>query len=651
MSERIGSFLAGGHGPVHTGDGDQIIINDPSELLRNAHGQTPRTIAEDQLRWLRQRFVPPSGLDEARKLLRQSGTVLLNGDPGSGRHSAAQMLLHELAKDEGTFHELTPEGERKKPYLIADHVGENDRLLLNMSTRDESLWSDIQDELSSFRQTVVERRAHLVVVLPDRLAHRLDPPFQRFRADIDRPSGREVLRRYARLSGIAPDETAVLPADLVSYLDRNPPLRDIAALAHYLARARTASPGPGGFPKWCDEALGAMTDRAKQAADDVASLRGGPQRALLLSTAMLHGAHADAVHRATRDLLRTVGHPDDPVPPLERADLAERFRSINAERDAKGRVRFTGLGYAPAVRTHFWATMPELRRHFRVWVGSTVELRTLTQDNRDRLIARFAEQCLRTERPGDLVTLVEQWTGSAPADASLRTIRQRAAAHSLEHGLTHESWGHYFRTKTYDWSRERRLAPGLAEVLVGVCGEVMAVRYPDQAMVRLHHLARRERGTTTARDALLRLVSDDRRLHHRLLDRLDRGIALAEWPADVDLFLALADSVPARPSLVTGSGMRRQWAACWRAALQLRPRGAWSAPMERWLAVASEDSRYREGLLSVLVDSGGGRSDLLSLLYVATRDWARSAESPSDHSPRTDLADRFLQMIDAAQGL
>ncbi|MEU3355459.1 hypothetical protein [Streptomyces sp. NPDC037389] len=649
MRERIGSFLSGGQGPVHTGGGNQIFITDPGDLLRNTYGQTPRTIAEDQLRWLRQRFVAPSGLGEARELLRQSGTVLLNGDPGSGRHSAAQMLLYELAKDGGAFHELTPEG--KKPYLIADYIGENDRLLLNMSTRDEDLWSDVQDELSSFRRTVVERRAHLVVVLPHRLVHRLHPPFQQFRADIERPSGREVLRRYARLAGIDPGETATLPADLVSYLDRKPPLREVAALAHYLARAHASSPGAGGFPRWCEEALGAVTDRAKQAADDVASLREGPQRALLLSTAMLHGSHADAVHRATGDLLRAVGYPDDPVPLLERADLAERFKAINAERDPEGRVRFTGLGYAPAVRAHFWGTMPELRAHFRTWVGGAVELRTLTQGNRDRLIARFTEQCLRTERPSDLVTLVERWAGSAHADTALRTIRQRAAAHSLEHGLTHESWGHFFRAKIYDWSRERRLATGLAEVLVGVCGEVMAVRHPDQAMVRLHHLARRERGTTLARDALLRLVRADRRLHRRLLDRLDRDIAQADWPADVDLFLALADSVPSRPSLVTASGMRRQWVACWRAALQQRPRSAWNELMERWLTVASEDSRYRDGLLSVLVDSGGHRSDLLSLLYVATRDWACSAESTPGRSRRADVADRFLQMIDAAQGL
>ncbi|WP_425472842.1 helix-turn-helix domain-containing protein [Streptomyces botrytidirepellens] len=37
-----------------------------------------------------------------------------------------------------------------------------------------------------------------------------------------------------------------------------------------------------------------------------------------------------------------------------------------------------------------------------------------------------------------------------------------------------------------------RLSEPLAHVLVEVCAEVIAVQHPDQALVRLHHLARRE---------------------------------------------------------------------------------------------------------------------------------------------------------------
>jgi hypothetical protein len=131
-----------------------------------------------------------------------------------------------------------------------------------------------------------------------------------------------------------------------------------------------------------------MADRGPQVAKHVAAMTGGPQRALLLTTAMLHGAHADAVHSATTLLLHAVDHPMDDRPPLEHADLAMRLEEASAGLTQHGAVRFKELEYDTAVRTHFWDHRPDLREHLGTWVGRTVELTdpVLSPDDRHHVV-------------------------------------------------------------------------------------------------------------------------------------------------------------------------------------------------------------------------------------------------------------------------
>ncbi|KNB49877.1 hypothetical protein [Streptomyces caatingaensis] len=637
------------HGNVHAGTGPQINIT-AAGLLTKTGGRTPRSVARDHLRWLRQRFVAPAGLGTARGHLLETGTALLGGEPGSGRHTAALMLLHEL-RDAGAFQELVP--EERTPRLDPEYIAEGDRLLLDLSTSGVPLWADVLDELSGFRKTLEERSARLVVVLPRHLTHQLPPVFAPFTAELKRPTGAEVLRAHLRPDGIGPDTTNELPRELVAYLDKSPPLRDIATLAHYVLRARSGPNTHEGFASWCREALAAVTDRGRDVADLVASLDTGPRRALLLATAMLHGAHADAVHRATDALLTTVRHPDSATPLLERAGITERLKEVRAAMDRSGRVHFTGLGYAPSVRDHFWTNMPGLRDPLRTWAGGVVGLPELSPDDRDLVVHRFAGQCLRTGRPEDLTVLVRTWTGSAQDG-----LRLRAAAQALEHGLDDAAWGPYFRSRIYDWSLDRQLSPGLAKVLVGVCAEVMAVRHPNQALVRLHHLARREHGSSEAREALLRLVRADRGLRRRLLYRLAPDATRPGRPADIDLFLelvhepslfAMPDSHA--PAQVREPGVRSALAAGWNAALLDRPRATWQAAVESWLLTAAEDAALGDLLLGVLVDAAGSRNDLLGLLYVIARDWATAAPDAPSRTRRGPVSDRLLEKIDLAQDM
>ncbi|MCW2875935.1 MAG: hypothetical protein JWQ95_35 [Sphaerisporangium sp.] len=636
---------------MHSGSGD---LNNATHyhytMLAGVAARSPRAYAVDDLARLGRHFVHPPGFGQARKVLATHRTVLLDGAPGSGRIAAAKVLLYELSSGTERFHELLWEEDERKPRLDPGHIGDDDRVWLDLSRVEERVWHDVQNELSSVRKAVIEHAAYLVVVLPGDQNLRAD--FSQYRAEIARPPGAEVLRRYLRLADVPGAVASPMTPLLAGYLDANRPIGEIAEFAGLVAKARASAAGKGDFPAWYKTAHEALTDRGRQVAERVAKLREqGPQRALLLATAMLHGAHADHVHRAAAALLSTVRYPDDECPSLERADLVERFGGIEAELGADGHVLFTELEYDSAVRAHFWNHMPELRDDIQAWVEGAVDSADLRQEDRDDLVVRFAEQCLHARYRQALVSSVFRW-----AKGPTTNRRLLAADRALRHGLTAEEHGQFFRKQIYNWSRDRDLPDGLAQVIIVMCSEVIAVHHPDEAMVRLHHRARRERRTTSAREALVRLVDGDLRLRRQMLARLTRVPAGGrEWEVDADLFLYFADPVALTEpgsrnhALVAESDVRNMLADGWRRAFTQLTDVAWRVRLRQWLFLAFGDERHREVLVDTLVEGSGERGKILGDVYTTARDLPRpTTDEQERHAVFLDLV---LRKICAAQGV
>lgn len=655
MSAEAESLLFDPRGAVHTGTGNQfngVTFNiDSTQRLRVARDS--RTVGQEHLRWLRRRFREPVHYGRARELLADSGSVLLTGAPGSGRRAAAQMLLHLLPAADGEIRELPATSDSpEEPVLDGGVVDSGHRLLLDLSLGTETEHGAVLCELTSFRTLVRERGAYLVVVLPHHQGHQLlselGPSVQ-----IARPDGAEVFQCYLRSEEIA-FRAEQLGGTELTVLLRSEPMRRVAQLAALVHLARESAPA-GAFPSWLRAALGALTERGEEVARQLTELRAGPQRALLLATAMFSGAPADAVVQAAARLRAVVGHPEDDRPRLEREGVAEQLAEIGAGTDDAGRARFAALAYDPAVRTHFWTNFPDLREGLRDWVQSAIAQRTLTAADRDEVVTRFAEQALRTGRPGDLLRVAERWIGHGDPRSPSSLLPQGAKA--LERGLSDPRHGWIFRRQLYTWSRDPGLPPDLAQVVVQLCAEVLALNHPHQAVVRLHHLVRRQSGMAgdAARDALLDLADRSRGLYRLLLERVTSTPKKTEdIPADLALFLDLADpdrvtgSVHRTRPLLADEAVRGQLVAGWATALS----GPSSLPGRRqvraWLA-ACEDDRHREPLLDVLVSAGEGHDEVLSRLYVLARDWAHA---PGEHrEERMAIAARLTDMIDSAQGV
>ncbi|MFH8473983.1 hypothetical protein [Streptomyces sp. NPDC018000] len=596
-------------------------------------------------------LVAPAGMGEARHKLADTGTVILDGTPGSGRTSTARVLLHEYHQDTGVFHELLPDEEEELPLRDRELVGAGDRLLLDLSAADPHRWPAAQSDLSALRKAVHDQHAHLVVVMPH--GSTLDSDLQFCRVAIERPEPARVFRRHLRVYGVPYEQ--YMQAESVptakEFLGEQRPMREIATFADLVRRAREAARAGTGFAEWCATAHRARDDRRKEIATLVAELREGPQRALLITLAMLHGAHADVIHEAAQLLLKTVKYPLDELPLIQRKDLAQQLEEISAGTGPGGHARFMELDYDTAVRAHFWDHMPDLRRHLGTWTVRSVDLTGphITQELRDGLVARLAAQYLRTGHEDGLASLAEDWSATTPSRGQLE-----AAVHALTCGLNDPAHGGSFRRRIYQWCATKQLKGEFAQVLVQVCADVIASSHPDQAMLRLYYLARRERDSTRALDALCELVATSSRLRRRLLDRLARS-ALSE----PGIFLKACDPAPLIASydnsraLIEERGVQDSVTRCWHAVLDRLPRAEWQPDAERWLHVASDSGRHGDLLLDLIVGAAdrceGKRGATFAALYASAR--AAERNSPAGDERATATTDRLLQKISAAQGL
>ncbi|HEY3686234.1 MAG TPA: hypothetical protein VGL93_24590 [Streptosporangiaceae bacterium] len=632
MSDTVHASVSDAYGPVLAGAGfQQNIIAAP---LVDAKGRSPRKQAVDGLQWLYRCFVHPSGFNRARGILESTRTVFLDAPPGSGRITTAKMLLWERRRDADQFFELPCDEDDDAARI--DDVNDGDRLWLDLSNVDRAQWDRIHPELSALRNAVNERTAHLVVILPHHLrGHRSDLSPQL--VTIERGPVHEVLLNHLRAEGLGRPDLAGRPA----YLRPDAPLGDVPEFVRLVIEARDSASGTGTISDWCERANEALAVREHDVAHQVRDLADGAQRALLLVTAMLHGAHNDSVQTATSLLLEQVAHPADESPLFARAPLHQRLHEIGAEIDDADRVRFTRLGYDSVVCDYFWRNMPELHKPICEWMNAVAGTDRLADDEYADLVRRFTQRCLPQRYLPFWSQLVVRLTGKG-ADQR----RVNAATLVLQRGIRDERHAAAFRRQIYDWATTKRPPDRLYDAVIVACRDEMIVNHPDAAMVRIHHVARRETGTR-ALDVLYQLVRDDQRFRRQLLSRMAEHMRPERWPVDIEVFLcaadasALTDPGPRGGVLLTGNGVREQLITCWDRVFTHATSDRWRTRATDWLECAAANARHRDTLLETLVTAARMRTGILGYLYHLTR----------VSGPRSGIRGPLLQKMNDAQGV
>lgn len=624
--------ISGGVDNVFNDVRSPININYFQEGFRRP--RDPRVLNATLLEWLRRRFVPPDGYAAAEATLSGSGLVVIHGSRGAGRRTAALMLLRGGDSASFGFRELSNHPKEEDERLESTAVEPGDGLLLDLTETPHEVVAGLRDDLDSLCAKVQSSQGRLVVAISGDQRELLTPLSPWF-SPITRPNGREVFLRHLAAEGIRPTGADLATDRLDRHLELEP-MAAIAALAAVVRDARDAD-RRGAFTTWLDAAFAAITEHSGAVAGQVKANRDGGYRALLLTTGFLDRSSADEVFTAERELQRVLDLPPEEAHALEGADFGERLTDIGAVVDGEGLVRFAKLAYGDAVRTHFWRCFPGLRQLFRQWIGEVVQLGSRSEEPVDRLVDRFADQCLSTGDHQDLVWLAEFWT-SGPATHA-------AARQALVRGLADRKVDWLFRQQIYRWSRGNALRPELAHVLISVCAEEMMSTRPEQALVRLKNLARNrdESVARSAGDTLARLAHEDNRFFRRLLHRT------ADNPRDHGVFLRLLDPTRllephggARP-LLADANVRAALTTGWASLLATGQRQRIAGTVVAWVS----DDRLR----ALLVDACGVPPGGFNTLHLIARDWVRAAVDTEERTHREDTTHRLHRAIDAAFGL
>ncbi|MFI9384677.1 hypothetical protein [Kutzneria sp. NPDC052558] len=552
-------------------------------------------------------FVEPVGFTQAQAVLLDRKSVLLAGRPGTGRSTAAAVLLHRVggANQIGLV-DVNLSGDHE-PTLDVEQVRGNESLLLDLSGLDMSSFLRVARELGSLMARVTEADSLLVVVLPDyerqlpgAIEHR-----PRVELSLTPELAQRIFERNLGQDDIVPGPPS--PALMTMFNATN--AGELTELAELVANVM-AEPAP-----W-SEALPRALDELKEQLHELTELfEKHPEatwRSLLVSVALLDGGPADAVFEADRALLNLLAFPEPEDHPLARPGLTARLSEVDAKL-AAGRVRFARHHHSEAVLWHTWREFPGLRSTLTRWIERVPKLaRTvMTDDDRATVAARFTSVAIRHGSVPEVLFTVKQWSSGSARISAL-------AVQALGEAVLDSQHGWRFRRQVYTWARDPKVPPRLAAVLISVCENVLGLAYPVPAMIRLHHLTAHQDDTVGAAavEALLRMATGTRerkwllgRVVARLRDNapgrdaavFGRLIDLAE-PQDPDLLLTAWRGALGRPDSVTA--------------------------LRTWLST-SDDS-----LLELLVQACDRRTSALGWLRAVTAAWIAEDRPEREHVGR-----------------
>ncbi|WHT17253.1 hypothetical protein N8J89_29560 [Crossiella sp. CA-258035] len=621
-----GMLITGNDGPVLTGGGTlHVTYNQLREGLDDGP-QRHRWVSPERVGWLRGRFVEPRGFHEAAARLARAGIVLVHGSPGSGRRSAAIMLLAGSAVT-GDIREISVapgEAELFDPDVVAA-----ERLLLDLSTVEPAELAQAGGLLDVLTGQVRRSGGALVVVLPAGTSPRTGGFFGDQLAEIVLEPGqrRRLLESHLRAGGVA-----VSAADLddprLAAVHQAHPAEELARLAELLTAER---PRHESFAGTVETALAAYRNWAEELGERFREHTDPRWRALIVTAALLEGTRIEAVHQACSILLARTG---DPVPeqhPLAAEPLTRRLAQVGAL-VREDRVWFGKLAYGEAVLHHVWRELPGLREVLTHWVERlpTAPRTMMSTADRRRMADRFTELALHSGERTDLRWLTRHW-----ADSNNPRVVPLALS-TLRLSMFDRAAGGYFRQMLAEWSRVPGSSPNRARVVITACAEVLNESHLPLALAMLQNLLAHQDPAVVAeaRELLLGMaVTTSARFSvlRRVTEAMARGDGLAAntsvfrvLTAPPELFAPDGVSVP----LWSTPGVRELLLTGWRAVFGQEPPEESVEAVRDWLRLVDGsivDGDRMPSLVQLLVDACDGDYRLLAVLRRITADWVVDA--------------------------
>jgi hypothetical protein len=463
------------------------------------------------------RFIPPGGQWQgAAGKLEAFGALIVTGERGSGRRTAALRLLSGVSAD-SPIYELAPTW--KRPGINILPAPPSARCLLDMSEpATEPASPDFGKRLLDWAK---ENDICLVVIAADETgARRWAESAGSAEVRLRSPDARELAARELRASVAGELRAAFLDAPAFESIWKSAPkAEDARYLARLIIEGTDRRPEEiadeyQGWRKWIDETLPAKKFGT---------------RALMWAAAFCDGGQRKTVLQMSEDLRRKLHEDRGPAAILCDTPSSQRLTDAEIKRNGDTvQLSPTRHGLAEALRAYLWDEFedPELRGILTDWLVE--QLGKLPLDDAERvargvlgIVTRFRDDAL-------LRALRDKLTGD----------KRPIAVRTLSQAALDPRFGSHVRASLYDWARTSR---SHADLVAEVCGGAFGDRQPGMALVRLGWAAQNSQPDSSALASALRSLA----AHHP--EAVLRSIA--KWFADYDpptaginAFLALAST-------------------------------------------------------------------------------------------------------------
>jgi hypothetical protein len=463
------------------------------------------------------RFITPGGQwDAASGKLEAFSAVLIRGERGSGRRTAALRLLSGI-RSTSPLYELTPTWRRPRIKVLPP-ASSGARYLLDMSEpTKEPARADFGGALRDWAR---ENHVYLVVTTTHEVGdQRWLGSARDAVVQLRSPYARALAESELRTAD-ASERIAILsdPA-ITSILDSTPKAEDVCRLARLVIEGTSRTPQEiadeyGNWRDWIDKEL---------------PLKTLGSRALMWSSAFCDGGQRKSVLQMSEDLRRVLGEDRSPANVLSDTPASQRLSDAEIKRDGdKALLSPTRHGLAQALRAYLWDEFedPPLREILTDWVVG--QLGKLPLDDADRVANGLLDIVVSYRDDSLLRALRDKLTGD----------RRPLAVRVLSKAALDPRFGTHVRASLYDWVTTSK-SQEVIDLVAEVCGGTFGEQKPGMALVRLGWAAQKSKpGSPALAIALTDLVTAH---PEDVLRSISKWFADSDPPmAGINAFLALA---------------------------------------------------------------------------------------------------------------
>ncbi|MBB6174843.1 hypothetical protein HNR23_004903 [Nocardiopsis mwathae] len=413
------------------------------------------------------RFVPPTGeWDETARKLSENRLLVLLGDLGSGRRTAALQRLRGLCET-SRIYELEPVWSRPRDQLLPPVTRGNGYLLDMSEPTPHQPRSEFCKQLLHWVQ---KQEIYLIVTTTpevwgdDRWAAGAEGTVAR----LGSPDARLLVERELRAIGMA-SRVAILSDSAFEPIWKSKPKAEGACrLAKIITKKAPDTDLPTDI---ANEYLDWREWIDKQLPDNLDA------RALLWSCAFCDGGKRKSVLRMAENLRRKLGQKRTAADILSDRPASKRLEDAKIER-SEDVVRLAPKqhGLPAAVRRHLWDEYEDQVEVLKDWIVTQVA--SLPFDDAERVVDAVLSLVIEYRDDDLLKKLRDALTGA----------RRPLAVHALSRAALDPRFGAHVRGRLYTWLAHSP-SQELVDLVAEVCGGAFGEQKPTMALVRLRRAA------------------------------------------------------------------------------------------------------------------------------------------------------------------